>query len=171
LRRDLYAAIGGHEAVRGEVVEDLALARAAKRAGHLLPWARGEAVFSLRYQKGARGVWHGWRKNAAHAWRGPWPVALAAGAAVMTLVLAPWAALLRGKRAAGLAGVLLQAATLRVSAGATDVGAAYALAAPAAAAFMSAVGLASLVDRVSGRGARWRGRRIPPAGVTRGSSG
>jgi chlorobactene glucosyltransferase len=161
LRRDLYDRIGGHAAVRGEVVEDLALARAAKRAGQLLPWARGDAVFSLRYQKGARGVWTGWRKNAAHAWRGPWPVALAAGSLAMTAVVAPWNALLRRRRPAGAVGVVLQAATLRVSAGATDVPAPYALGAPVAAAFMSAVGLASLADRVSGRGARWRGRRIP----------
>jgi Glycosyl transferase family 2 len=161
VHRDLYAAVGGHEAVRAEVVEDLALARAAKRAGQLLPWARGEAVFSLRYQKGLRGVWDGWRKNAAHAWRGPWPVGLAAGTAVMTAVLAPWGALVRRGRPAGLAGVVLQVATLRVSAAATDVAPGYALAAPVAAVFMSAVGLASLADRLSGRGARWRGRRIP----------
>ena len=163
VHRELYAAIGGHEAVRGEVVEDLALARAAKRASELLPWARGEAVLSLRYQKGLRGVWSGWRKNAAHAWQGPWPVALVGGTLATTVVLAPWIALLRdGRRAVGLAGVALQASTLRVTAAATDVPAPYALAAPAAALLLGAVGYASLADRLSGRGARWRGRRIPP---------
>jgi hypothetical protein len=33
---------GRHAAIRGQVVDDLSLARAAKRAGRLLPWARGE---------------------------------------------------------------------------------------------------------------------------------
>ena len=40
-RRDAYDRIGGHEAVRGEIVEDVALARAVRRARLRLVIANG----------------------------------------------------------------------------------------------------------------------------------
>jgi glycosyltransferase involved in cell wall biosynthesis len=158
VERAFYEALGGHEAVRGEVVDDLALARAAKRAGHLLPWARGDHAVRLRYYTGARDMWQGWRKNASHAWGGSIPAAMAGGALVQWAVLAPWWALARRRRS-GAAGVALQAATLLEVLRATDIPRPYALAAPAAAAFVGAVGLQAVLDRLSGR-ATWRGRPL-----------
>ncbi len=160
VRRDLYERVGGHAAVRGEVVEDLALARAAKRAGHLLPWADGRQLIALRYYRGAGEMWRGWRKNAAQAWQAPPLVALLAGAVLGAVVLAPWASLARG-RPSGVLGLALQVAALRRAAGATDIPPAYALTGPLAAAFLGAVGAASALDRLRGRGPRWRGRTYP----------
>jgi len=163
VRRDLYERVGGHAAVRGEVVEDLALARAAKRAGHLLPWADGRRVLSLRYYRGAGEMWRGWRKNASQAWRVPPVVALASGAVLGAVVLAPWASAARG-RPSGLLGLALQVAALRRAARSTDIPPAYAAAGPLAAAFLGAVGAASALDRLRGRGPEWRGRTYPATG-------
>ena len=158
IEREFYDAIGGHAARRGEVIDDLALARAAKRAGRLLPWARGEALIRLRYYRGAGEMWNGWRKNASHAWGGSIPAALTAGAVVQTALLAPWVAAVRGRRA-GWLGVALQATTLVQVMRSTDIPRGYALCAPAGAAFIGAVGQQAVIDRLRGR-AQWRGRAV-----------
>ena len=158
IEREFYESIGGHAARRGEVVDDLALARAAKRAGRMLPWARGEALLRLRYYRGAADMWRGWRKNASHAWGGSIPAALAGGVVLQTALLAPWLAAARGRRA-GLAGIALQAATLAQNLRSTDIPAGYALCAPVGAVFLGAVGQQAVIDRLRGR-AQWRGRPI-----------
>ena len=157
--REFYERLGGHAAVRAEVVDDLALARAAKRAGGLLPWASGDQLMRLRYYRGAREMWRGWRKNASHAWGGSMLAALVAGGAIQCVLLLPWWSLARGSPAGAL-GVALQIATLREVVRSTDIPAGYAAAGPVGAVFIGAVGIRALLDRVRGR-AEWRGRRIP----------
>jgi 4,4'-diaponeurosporenoate glycosyltransferase len=66
LTRHDYARIGGHEAVRGSVVEDVALARRASAAGlgvHAL--GGGRAVEFRMYPSGLRQLLEGWTKNFA----------------------------------------------------------------------------------------------------------
>jgi chlorobactene glucosyltransferase len=159
IERAFYEEIGGHEAIRDEVVDDLALALRAKRAGRLLPWARGEALLRLRYYRGAADMWSGWRKNASHAWGGsPWAAVLAGGA-IQTALLAPWWGALRRRRS-GVLGVALQVATLGQIIRSTDIPPGYALAGPVGAVFIGGVGMQAVVDRLRGR-AEWRGRRLP----------
>ena len=158
IERDFYEAIGGHAARRNEVIDDLALARAAKRAGRPLPWARGESLMRLRYYRGAAEMWHGWRKNASHAWGGSILSALIAGAALQSALLAPWAAAVRGRRA-GQIGVALQALTLAQVIRSTDIPLRYSLCGPVGAVFIGAVGQQAVIDRVRGR-AQWRGRPL-----------
>lgn len=159
LEREFYESIGGHSARRGEVIDDLALARAAKQAGRPLPWARGESLMRLRYYKGAREMWNGWRKNASHAWGGSVPRALLAGSMVQTALLAPWAAAVR-RRPAGVVAVVLQTATLAQVIRSTDIPVGYAACGPVGAIFIGAVGQQAVLDRLRGR-AQWRGRVLP----------
>ncbi len=166
IERELYDQIGGHAARRGEVVDDLSLALAAKRAGHQLPWARGEHLWRLRYYRGARDMWQGWRKNASHAWGGSLVAALAAGASVQLVLLYPWWGALRRSRIAAAA-VVLQVTVLSQVIRVTDIPARYALCAPVGAVFIGAVGMQAVLDRVRGR-AEWRGRRIAAADATDG---
>jgi glycosyltransferase involved in cell wall biosynthesis len=63
IRRDAYDAIGGHRAVAGEVLEDLALARRAKHAGFRLYFARGERIARTRMYHTFGAMWEGWTKN------------------------------------------------------------------------------------------------------------
>ena len=73
-----YDLAGGHAAVRGEVVEDLHLARAYRAAG--LPVrcrAGGETVGFRMYPGGVRQLVEGWTKNLAAGAAGASPVAVA----------------------------------------------------------------------------------------------
>ncbi|MGH9681090.1 MAG: glycosyltransferase [Candidatus Acidiferrales bacterium] len=63
IRREDYARIGGHKAVAGEVLEDVALARIAKRAGIRLYFASGRGVIRVRMYRTLPAMWEGWTKN------------------------------------------------------------------------------------------------------------
>jgi len=98
-RRDTYERIGGHEVVRDEIVEDLALAQHVKRAGLQLRVRSAETDLATRMYRSLRELVDGWSKNivlgglqSLPAWLRPLvpPVALLTGVA---LWLAPPAAL------------------------------------------------------------------------------
>lgn len=63
IRRDVYEQIGGHAAVSGEVLEDVALAERVKRAGHRLWFAPGTGVVRTRMYTRFPAMWQGWTKN------------------------------------------------------------------------------------------------------------
>ena len=58
-----YRQIGGHRALAGEVVEDLALARAIKAGGHRLRYLLGLDAVDLRMYSDLAALWEGWTKN------------------------------------------------------------------------------------------------------------
>ena len=58
-----YTRIGGHRARAGEVVEDLALARAIKAGGHRLRYLLGLDAVDLRMYADLAALWEGWTKN------------------------------------------------------------------------------------------------------------
>ena len=63
IRRDAYEAVGGHAAIRGEVLEDIALARRAKDAGVRLHFAPDDGMVRVRMYANFRAMWEGWTKN------------------------------------------------------------------------------------------------------------
>ena len=63
IRRDCYEQIGGHAAVAGEVLEDVALARLAKQAGIRLHFASGHGIMRVRMYRTFGAMWQGWTKN------------------------------------------------------------------------------------------------------------
>jgi chlorobactene glucosyltransferase len=63
VRRQSYEAVGGHEAVRGEVAEDLALAQRFLAAGGRLHFAFAEPLMETRMYRGLRHLIEGWSKN------------------------------------------------------------------------------------------------------------
>ena len=63
IRRDAYDAIGGHRAIASEVLEDVALARRAKRAGFTLHFASGDGIARTRMYRSFGAMWRGWTKN------------------------------------------------------------------------------------------------------------
>ncbi|MBI2217246.1 MAG: glycosyltransferase [Candidatus Rokubacteria bacterium] len=62
-RRAAYEAIGGHAAVRGEVLEDVALARRAKGAGFRLFFGTTRTMVEARMYRSFAALWEGWSKN------------------------------------------------------------------------------------------------------------
>jgi hypothetical protein len=63
IRRNAYEKIGGHAAVHGEVLEDVALARLAKSAGFRLRFGPGDQICRVRMYSSFQGMWEGWSKN------------------------------------------------------------------------------------------------------------
>ena len=63
IRQVDYARIGGHAAVAGEVLEDVALARLAKQAGIRLHFVSGQGIIRVRMYRTFGEMWQGWTKN------------------------------------------------------------------------------------------------------------
>ena len=89
-RRTAYEAIGGHRALAGEVVEDLALARRIKAAGYRLRYLLGLDAAELRMYTHFAALWEGWSKNWFLGLDRSLVKALGAGAVVVLLFSGPW---------------------------------------------------------------------------------
>jgi chlorobactene glucosyltransferase len=63
-RRETYLQIGGHEAVRTDIVEDMQLSRLVKRHGGRLVWIDGTALVRARPYYGLREAWSGIAKSS-----------------------------------------------------------------------------------------------------------
>jgi chlorobactene glucosyltransferase len=177
LPRAVYDAIGGHAAVRGDLLEDVALARLAKARGVRVLFLAAPDLLSVRMYEGARSLGEGWTKNLADLAGGP-AGALAEGARFLARGLLPPAALVaaalalaagRGDLAvgplvagtAGLAAIVAEGAGLaRLAGGARGA----ALLAPLGAAAAGSLFVRSAWRRSGGRQVDWRGRRYQ-AGV------
>ncbi len=62
-KKDVYHAIGTHEAVKNEVVEDMGLARKVKQAGYTLRMYNGADSISCRMYTSQNEMFEGFRKN------------------------------------------------------------------------------------------------------------
>ncbi|NNJ09723.1 glycosyltransferase [Chloroflexales bacterium ZM16-3] len=69
VRRAAYEGVGGHAAVRGEVLEDVRLAQAIRAAGGRVGIAEGMAFLRVRMYTSGREVAEGLMKNAAAGYR------------------------------------------------------------------------------------------------------
>lgn len=90
VRREAYEALGGHEAVKGEICEDIELARLFKRSGYRVLMEDGSHLLSTRMYRGWEDLWPGIAKNLSDMLGGPTRTAVTV---IVTLVLA-WAAVL-----------------------------------------------------------------------------
>lgn len=89
-RADAYRQAGGHAAVRADVVEDVALARAMKRAGGRVVLTDAGELASVRMYGSLAEAWAGFRKNLYPAFGGrpgPFLVGLGLFAALHALPL------------------------------------------------------------------------------------
>jgi len=89
-RRSAYDAIGGHRALAGEVVEDLALARMIKTSGFRLRYVLGLDAVDLQMYPNLSALWEGWTKNWFLGLDRNIPKALAAGGVVVLMFASPW---------------------------------------------------------------------------------
>ena len=85
-----YAQIGGHRALAGEVVEDLALARAIKGGGHRLRYLLGLDAVDLRMYSDLAALWEGWTKNWFLGLDRDPVKALGAALVVLLMFTVPW---------------------------------------------------------------------------------
>ena len=63
IRRSAYEAVGGHEAIRDRVTEDVELAKRVKGAGYHLQFLYGIDVLHTRMYTTFSDLWHGWSRS------------------------------------------------------------------------------------------------------------
>jgi len=63
VRRAAYEAVGGHGAVRDDILDDIGLAKAFKAAGFKVRCLMIRDLFCCRMYTGFTELWHGWTKN------------------------------------------------------------------------------------------------------------
>jgi chlorobactene glucosyltransferase len=95
-RRAAYETLGGHGSVRGEIVEDLALAQRVQTLGLGLTVALAPRTLEVRMYRNAREVWEGFGKNlfiltGGSFWKAPAPAALFALIHILPWALFPFA--------------------------------------------------------------------------------
>jgi hypothetical protein len=160
LDRSAYDRAGGHGAVRGEVLEDIALLRAVKRAGGHGGPIDGSRLAACRMYESWPALRDGYAKSLWGAVGGS-PIASSAAAAVLTAVwVVPPLAALRGARA-GLVGYLAGAAGRAVTAAGTGSRVwPDALAHPVSVLVLDLLMVRSLIGHRRGT-LSWRGRHLP----------
>ncbi len=90
VRRDAYEAVGGHAAIAGDILEDVALARSVKHSGRRIRFRYAPEAVRTRMYRNYRQLRDGWTKNLALLF--PKPGRLAAK--TLALWALPWGFLL-----------------------------------------------------------------------------
>ncbi|MBV9172762.1 MAG: glycosyl transferase, partial [Chloroflexi bacterium] len=159
VRRAAYQAAGGHAAVRSEVLDDVALARALHRAGARGSVADGTPLATCRMYHGWRDLRDGYSKSLWAALGSPAGAVAAMSLLNVAYVLPLLAALLR-RSPAGLAGYAAGVAGRAVTARATG-GRVWpdSLAHPASVVVLTFLTARSVVQARRGT-LRWKGRAV-----------
>ncbi len=89
-KRSSYDSIGGHRALAGEVVEDLALARRIKEGGFRLRYVLGIDAVDLQMYADFEALWEGWSKNWFLGLDRSISKSLGAGGVVLLMFTLPW---------------------------------------------------------------------------------
>ena len=107
-RSDTYRRLGGHAAVADRIVEDLALARRVRRAGHRLGLALGGSLVQARMYRGYGEALRGFAKSLRGAHYDSRALLVANLAWHLVATTAPWFLLDRGRawRLSAAAGIL-----------------------------------------------------------------
>lgn len=89
--RSAYHRTGGHEAVRGEVVEDLVLARRAKEVGVRVVMAAAPRTLEVTMYRRASDVREGFTKNLYPLMGGRWTTVSVLATLHFLVLIVPWA--------------------------------------------------------------------------------
>ena len=161
ITREAYEATGGFEAVRGAIVDDMALCRHAKEQGLRVAFVPGDRVATCRMYGSGAEAWRGFAKNLYPGLGSP-VTAVAVGLLYMLCFVGPWFAwpLAPVPALVGVGANLLQRTLLAVRFRLpwTTVG----LHLPSVLSFLGILGTSA---RWTATGQlRWRGRAYPAAG-------
>lgn len=64
VRRTTYDAIGGHESVKDQILDDISIGRATKEKGFSVTACDGRPLYTVRMYTNFSELWSGWTKNA-----------------------------------------------------------------------------------------------------------
>jgi len=167
IRGSTLEAAGCFGSIAGEIIDDLALARAVRGAGGSRWLGLDPRIISLRAYTGLGGLWGMVSRTAFVQLDRRLDLLAATAAALLCLLVLPpllvVPALLAGRTAAAAAALgawLIPAAMLLPSTRYHRVPSRYALALPAASLLYLLMTLSSAWDHYRGRGPLWRGRRF-----------
>ncbi len=179
IKRTVYDAIGGHERVKDQIVEDKAISEQVKWNSYRLIQADGAQVAQTRMYTSLASMWEGWTKNIYLGLRDhPAMLILGAFGAFVSVVAAlflpvwpmlGWLWLLQGGGWMALA-IFLEASAVWVvllyarglAASRMNISRVYALTTPLGAGIFAVMMLASAWKVLSGSGVTWRGRKYNP---------
>ena len=178
IKRDVYETVGGHETIKGSIVEDKDLAVLVKGQGYRLVVADGREGASTRMYTSLAEMWEGWTKNIYLGLKddrgllllGVFGAFLAFTAALLLPAWVIWGVYLTGA-SESIEGsvVLVEALALwgyliywRILASrGMGIPAWCALTTPLGAGVFSAMMLTSAWNVLSGKGVTWKGRTYP----------
>lgn len=165
IRRNVYHEVGGFEALRMEVIEDLRLGVEVKRHGFRQCVAFGCDLVRIRWVAGAAGVIRNITKNTFAAFRFRVWLTLAACAGTAVLCLGPFAALAGPWwiRTSGLLVVLMLFLLYRYYGRYTGIPSWYVVVFPVAACLSVYAILRSMIVTLARGGVVWRGTLYPLA--------
>jgi chlorobactene glucosyltransferase len=172
IRRSVYAAVGGHQAVRERIDEDRALAERVKSAGFRLLIADGRALATTRMYTNFAEIWEGWTKNIFLGLRDRlWLLLVGALTGLLAALALPiWlvVGVVYLGAGGGLSASLVTAQCLLLwavlliyrcrVARAFRISGLYALTLPLGALVFTGMMVASTFKVISGRGVTWKGR-------------
>jgi chlorobactene glucosyltransferase len=160
-RRSAYDRIGGHESIRGSVIDDFALARRIREEDLRLVIADGQDLLRCRMYESARGIIDGFTKNlfAATGENAPRAIGIAVFLVILFIVPLPMAFVTADRRwiAALALGIALR---LRVTMRRSDDSLASALLHPIAMLITVLVLIRSMTRSALGMKVRWKGREV-----------
>lgn len=179
IKRSVYDAIGGHESVKDQIVEDKAISEKVKWSGYRLIVADGMQVARTRMYTSLAEMWEGWTKNIYLGLREQIGlIVLGAFGALVTVIAAlvlplwPLLGLLWLLRSGGwiaiviiLEALILWGVLIYVRAMVAqdmNIPRWYALTTPLGAAIFAAMMFTSTWKVISGQGVTWRGRKYKP---------
>ena len=167
ISREAYDALGGHAALRNEIVEDVEFARRFKRDGrYRLIFAAGEELARVRMYHSLSEIWSGFTKNIYYGPRGNlW--ALGGGVIFLATVsiVPPLLAInaVAHRRWLEALEALATSAALIATGGwamaSVGIDRRYGWFQPLGTAMLAAITVNSTLAVLSGRGVEWRGRR------------
>ncbi len=177
MKRDVLRSLGGYEALRGTLIEDLRMAEMFKRAGHPIRLAFTRGLFRTRMYRNWREMFEGLARSAFEGFGSSAANVLAGIIGGNALAVMPWVATaVFAAEAAGRPEPLLHHPAFLLAAAATaasilvyvpvvvyfGLSPVYALTLPLAVIFYSAVAAVSTASSVAGPGLRWKGRTYQP---------
>lgn len=86
VRRTVYEALGGHQAVANKLLEDVELARIFKVSEHKIWFRHGSGIVRTRMYRSFRSMWEGWTKNLTLLFRNPLILAAKRGLEFLIIV-------------------------------------------------------------------------------------
>ncbi len=179
IKRSVYNAIGGHESVKDQIVEDKAISEQVKWNGYRLIVADGMKVARTRMYTSLREMWEGWTKNIylglrdrpALLWLGVFGATIAL---IVALFMPTWPLIgmlwyLKGggwmAEIVIFESLLLWAFIIHVRAIVAqkmEISSWYAFTTPLGAGIFAAMMITSAVRVLSGKGVTWKGRMYAP---------